>query len=166
LMRCLLTIFMLEWLTHNFLFRLGDLYSRLALLQTKPCPARRKSSRPFVKATTLSNSHSYLISFSYPSSRPQNPKVAHLTSQLLASSSASSRSDPDPDAFDEEELFAELEAEIENDDGPLREQGLKELQHEYEALFYLLCPGFRQSDKITDLGTRPLFFVWCAGWNT
>jgi hypothetical protein len=36
----------------------------------------------------------------------------------------------DPDSPDEEELFAELEAEIENDDGPLREQGLKELQRE------------------------------------
>jgi hypothetical protein len=32
---------------------------------------------------------------------------------------------------DEDELFAELEAEIENDDGPSREQGLKELQREY-----------------------------------
>jgi hypothetical protein len=41
-----------------------------------------------------------------------------------------SRSDPDSDALDEEELFAELEAEIENNDGPLREQGLKELHRE------------------------------------
>jgi len=68
------------------------------------------------------------------SSRPQNLKVAHLTSQLLASSSTSGRSDPDPDALDEDDLFAELEAEIENDDGPLREQGLKELQREMERL--------------------------------
>jgi hypothetical protein len=83
-----------------------------------------------VNVTTLSNSHSSFDLFSYPSSRPQNPKVAHLTSQLLASSSTSSRSDPDPDALDEDDLFAELEAEIENDDGPLREQGLKELQRE------------------------------------
>ena len=68
-----------------------------------------------------------------PDSLSQNAKVAHLTSQLIASSSASSsRLDQD----DEDELFAELQAEIENDDGPLREQGLKELQHEYSDL----CP--------------------------
>jgi len=68
------------------------------------------------------------------STSSQNAKVAHLTSQLLASSSASRRSDPDPDAPDEDDLFAELEAEIENDDGPLREQGLRELQREMEHL--------------------------------
>lgn len=62
---------------------------------------------------------------------PQNAKVAHLTSQLIESSSASSsRLDQD----EEDELFAELEAEIENDDGPLREQGLKELQREMERM--------------------------------
>lgn len=58
-----------------------------------------------------------------------------MASQLLASSSssiaASRRSDLDDDALNDDELFAELEAEIENDDGPLREQGLKELQREY-----------------------------------
>ncbi|KAI0303271.1 thioredoxin-like protein [Russula brevipes] len=68
------------------------------------------------------------------SSRSHNAKVAHLTSQLIASSSSTRRSDQDPDALDEEALFAELEEEIENDDGPLREQGLKELQHEMERL--------------------------------
>jgi hypothetical protein len=57
----------------------------------------------------------------------QNAKVAHLTSQLLASSSTST---PRLDE-DEDELFAELEAEIENEDGTSREQGLKELQREY-----------------------------------
>ena len=56
----------------------------------------------------------------------QNAKVAHLTSQLIASSTAAPRLDED-----EDELLAELEAEIENDDGPSREQGLKELQREY-----------------------------------
>ena len=76
----------------------------------------------------------------------QNAKVAHLTSQLLASSSASRRSDPDSDVLDEDELFAELEAEIENDDGPLREQGLKELQREYGGIVYSLC-RFRRSDE-------------------
>jgi hypothetical protein len=89
--------------------------------------ARRKSSR----SHSLSNAHSYFIS-----SHLQNPKVANLTSQFLASSSAHGRSDPDTDALDDDELFAELEAEIEDDDGPLREQGLKELQREYEGLFF------------------------------
>lgn len=60
----------------------------------------------------------------------QNAKVAHLTSQLLASSSTST---PRLDE-DEDELFAELEAEIENEDGTSREQGLKELQREMERM--------------------------------
>ncbi|KAH9045547.1 thioredoxin-like protein [Lactarius pseudohatsudake] len=64
--------------------------------------------------------------------RSQNAKIAHLTSQLIASSTSSSRLDQDTP--DEDELFAELEAEIENDDGPLREQGLKELQREMERM--------------------------------
>ena len=94
-----------------------------------------------------------------PSSRPQNPKVAHLTSQLLASASTSTRSDPDPDALDEEELFAELEAEIENDDGPLREQGLKELQREYgRRCFTYAVPVSLNLIKIADLSTRHFFF--------
>ncbi|KAH8999250.1 thioredoxin-like protein [Lactarius akahatsu] len=46
--------------------------------------------------------------------RSQNAKIAHLTSQLIASSTSSSRLDQD--TADEDELFAELEAEIENDD--------------------------------------------------
>jgi hypothetical protein len=97
-----------------------------------------------------------------PSSRSQNPKVAHLTSQLLASSSTSSRSDPDLDALDEEELFAELEAEIENDDGPLREQGLKELQREYGRRCFTYFVSVSVSlIRITDLGTR-LFFPLCC----
>jgi len=68
-----------------------------------------------------------------------------LTSQLIASSSsyiaASRRSDSDNDALDDDELFAELEAEIEDDDGPLREQGLKELQREYgKTITTYYCP--------------------------
>ncbi|KAH9062837.1 thioredoxin-like protein [Lactarius vividus] len=65
--------------------------------------------------------------------RSQNAKIVHLTSQLIASSSVSS-SRLDQDTPDEDELFAELEAEIENDDGPLREQGLKELKREMERM--------------------------------
>ena len=71
-------------------------------------------------------------------STPQNPKVAHLTAQLRAPSAPSGRSDSDTDALDDDELFAELEAEIENDGGLLREQGLKELQREYGKLLPLL----------------------------
>ena len=120
-MMCLLTIFILKW---SQLFRPGELELALCL--------RRKSP--------ATNAHPLLFySFPYNSSHSQNAKVAHLTSQLLASSSASRRSDPDSDALDEEEeLFAELEAEIENDDGPYREQGLKQLQRECGGLFTLL----------------------------
>ena len=72
----------------------------------------------------------------------QNAKVAHLTSQIISASS----SRLDQDAPDEDALFAELEAEIENDDGPLREQGLKELRHEYIDL----CRTFSQiADTVT-----------------
>lgn len=86
-----------------------------------------------------------LVSSSFSSSRPQNAKIANLTSQLIASSSssiaASRRSDSDTDAPDDDELFAELEAEIENDDGPRREQGLKELQREYgKPLLFVAVP--------------------------
>jgi hypothetical protein len=102
---------------------------------SNPCPPlttpHRKSSRSYPsRRQVLISAHSS-IEFS---SRSHNAKVAHLTSQLIASSlstAASRRSDQDPDALDEDELFAELEEEIENDDGPLREQGLKELQREY-----------------------------------
>jgi hypothetical protein len=79
-------------------------------------------------------------------SRPQNAKVAHLTSQLLAPSSSTRRSDSETDALDDDELLAELEAEIENDDGALREQGLKELQREYGEplpLVAVLCAQFK-----------------------
>lgn len=54
-----------------------------------------------------------------------NPKVNELTTRLT--DPYSSRSDPDED----EELFAQLEAEIENDDSAaLRERGIDELKRE------------------------------------
>jgi hypothetical protein len=55
-----------------------------------------------------------------------------LTSHLLNRPS-SSRSDPE-DLEEEEALFAELEAEIENEDNALREHGIKQLQSESVAL--------------------------------
>ncbi|KAI9448171.1 thioredoxin-like protein [Lactarius indigo] len=81
--------------------------------------------------------------------RSQNAKIAHLTSQLIASSSASS-SRLDQDASDEDELFAELEAEIENDDGPLREQGLKELQREMERMKQMREEMHGKYSELTD----------------
>ncbi|KAI0269119.1 thioredoxin-like protein [Gloeopeniophorella convolvens] len=83
------------------------------------------------------------------SSRPRNEKVAQLTSQLLASS-ATSTSRSDPDDLDDEELFAELEAEIENDDGPHRERGLKELQREMERLKQMREDMHGKYSEVTD----------------
>ena len=52
-----------------------------------------------------------------------------LTSQIVAGpSKSSSRSDPDD--IDEDAIFAELEAEIEEGDEEAREHGIKELQRE------------------------------------
>lgn len=54
-----------------------------------------------------------------------NAKVNELTSRLT--DPYASKSDPDED----EELFAQLEAELENDDNAtLRERGIQELQRE------------------------------------
>ncbi|KAN0131441.1 Thioredoxin-like fold [Lactarius tabidus] len=76
----------------------------------------------------------------------QNAKIAHLTSQLIASSSTST---PRLDE-DEDELFAELEAEIENDDGPSREQGLKELQREMERMKQMREEMHGKYTEVTD----------------
>ncbi|KAI0796740.1 GTPase inhibitor [Abortiporus biennis] len=72
-----------------------------------------------------------------------NPKVAELTSRLTQLD----RSDPD----DDEDIFAQLEAEIENDDNAaLRERGLKELQKEMEKLQQMKSTGHGQYQEITD----------------
>ncbi|TFY67793.1 hypothetical protein EVG20_g3811 [Dentipellis fragilis] len=65
---------------------------------------------------------------------PRNSKVSILSAQLTAPGASSSQSRSDPDELDDEALFAELEAEIENDDGPFREHGIKELQREMERV--------------------------------
>ncbi|THH14882.1 hypothetical protein EW146_g5512 [Bondarzewia mesenterica] len=68
---------------------------------------------------------------------PRNSKVTILTAQLTAPSKPStsrSRSDPDQEELDDDELFAQLEAEIENDDEKSREYGLKELHREMDLL--------------------------------
>lgn len=59
-----------------------------------------------------------------------------LSAQLLDPTASTSASRSDPDALDEEDIFAELEAEIENDDEWVREQGLKELRRECVQLSY------------------------------
>ncbi|KAK7695929.1 hypothetical protein QCA50_000568 [Cerrena zonata] len=74
-----------------------------------------------------------------------NPKVHELTSRLTDPRSA--RSDPD----DDEELFAQLEAEIENDDSAaLRERGLGELKQEMEKLQGMKASGHGRYEEIID----------------
>jgi hypothetical protein len=112
----------------DFLFRFGYLQHPLT---PEPCPPLTTTRSEHWRCI-----HPTLIPILFCSnSTPQNAKVAHLTAQLRASS----RSDPDTDALDDDELFAELEAEIEDEDGPLREQGLKELQREYGKLLPTCC---------------------------
>lgn len=55
-----------------------------------------------------------------------------LTRQIISSSSRA-----DPDALDDEALFAELEAELENEGETERERGIKELQR--ECVFRIFC---------------------------
>ena len=62
-----------------------------------------------------------------------NSKVNELTNRLT--DPYASRSDPDED----EELFAQLEAEIENDDNAaLRERGIEELKQEWGANLFII----------------------------
>lgn len=66
----------------------------------------------------------------------RNPKVALLAAQLAAPSTSTSRSrsDRDDEDLDDDELFAQLEAEIEDDEAKFREHGVKELQREMELM--------------------------------
>lgn len=61
-----------------------------------------------------------------------NSNIAVLTSRLTQPGpSSSKRVDSDGSDIDEEELFAQLEAEIENDsDIALRERGLEKIKRE------------------------------------
>ena len=54
-----------------------------------------------------------------------NSKVTTLTSQLISNSSSGNDSDSD------DALFAELEAELENENEIIREHGLAEIRREY-----------------------------------
>jgi len=80
-----------------------------------------------------------------------NPKVhelsARLTDPIQSSTRFDSRSDPD----DDDELFAQLEAEIENDDNAsLREHGMEELRREMERLKQMRDTGHGQYGELTD----------------
>ncbi|KAK1230112.1 hypothetical protein PQX77_006827 [Marasmius sp. AFHP31] len=63
-----------------------------------------------------------------------NPKIASLASRLVEPNQPggrSKRADDDYELDDDDAIFAELEAEIENDDNAaIREQGLAILQRE------------------------------------
>ncbi|KAI0036799.1 thioredoxin-like protein [Vararia minispora EC-137] len=73
-----------------------------------------------------------LVTYHQPSSTQTDPRVNLLTSHLL--NPAPSTSQPDPDDTDDESLFAELEAELENEDRALREHGIKQLRSEMERV--------------------------------
>ncbi|GBE79667.1 GTPase inhibitor [Sparassis latifolia] len=81
-----------------------------------------------------------------------NPKVAALTARLTQPiPSGSNRHDDDRSDDDEEELFAQLEAEIENDSNVgLREQGMDRLKREMEKLKSMRESGHGRYDEITD----------------
>ncbi|KAI0081702.1 GTPase inhibitor [Panus rudis PR-1116 ss-1] len=80
-----------------------------------------------------------------------NAKVAELTSRLTEPYHHPSTSRSDPDEDDDEAIFAELEAELENDDNPaLREQGLEQLKREMERLQNMKSTGHGRYDEIID----------------
>jgi hypothetical protein len=58
----------------------------------------------------------------------RNPKITSLAARLVEPNDARRHTDDDDD--DDEALFAELEAEIENSNLALREQGLEVLRRE------------------------------------
>jgi hypothetical protein len=63
-----------------------------------------------------------------------DPRVSGLASRLQATSKRRNEDNLSDDDLDEDEIFAELEAELENDSGPgmaqLREQGILALKQE------------------------------------
>ncbi|OCH92922.1 GTPase inhibitor [Obba rivulosa] len=79
-------------------------------------------------------------------------EIAALTARLTRPGpSSSKRIDDDGSDLDEEELFAQLEAEIENDsDIVLRERGLEKIKREMEALKQLRESGHGRYDELTD----------------
>ncbi|EMD40789.1 phosducin like protein [Gelatoporia subvermispora B] len=78
--------------------------------------------------------------------------VAALAARLTQPGpSASKRADDDGSDLDDEELFAQLEAEIENDsDIALRERGLEKIKRDMEALKQMRQSGHGRYDEIID----------------
>ncbi|TFY60793.1 hypothetical protein EVJ58_g4918 [Rhodofomes roseus] len=78
-------------------------------------------------------------------------KINTLTSRITQQSSASRRDGDDHSDLDDEELFAQLEDEIENDSNiELREQGLQRLKAEMERLQQMKSSGHGQYQEIVD----------------
>ncbi|KAI0939212.1 hypothetical protein AcV5_000695 [Taiwanofungus camphoratus] len=85
-------------------------------------------------------------------SNPES-KMAALTSRLTHTEqpSSSRRHDDDHSDLDDEELFAQLEEEIENGaDERLREQGMERLKREMERLQHMKDSGHGRYDELTD----------------
>ncbi|KAH8105915.1 GTPase inhibitor [Cristinia sonorae] len=85
-----------------------------------------------------------------------NSRISELSSRLTdpIQSSSSSRKDmhrSDPDEDDDEAIFAELEAEIENDDNAAtRERGMLEMKREVERLKSMREGGHGRYDEIME----------------
>ncbi|KZT12523.1 thioredoxin-like protein [Laetiporus sulphureus 93-53] len=82
-------------------------------------------------------------------------KVAELTSRISHAKPSSSNSkrtdDGDHSDLDDEELFAQLEEEIENGANPeLREQGIQRLKAEMDRLQQMKSSGHGRYDELTD----------------
>ncbi|THH32953.1 hypothetical protein EUX98_g1254 [Antrodiella citrinella] len=83
-------------------------------------------------------------------------RISELSSRLVdpiqsASSSRSGTRRSDPDEEDEDTIFAELEAEIENaDDAATRERGMQELQREMDKLKQMKDGGHGRYDEVMD----------------
>ncbi|KAF9268094.1 thioredoxin-like protein [Marasmius fiardii PR-910] len=82
-----------------------------------------------------------------------NPKIASLASRLVEPNYPSGRSGKHHDnhELDDDAIFAELEAEIENDDNSaIREQGLAILKREMEKMQHMKANEYGKYTEITD----------------
>ncbi|KAJ8086760.1 hypothetical protein PM082_005583 [Marasmius tenuissimus] len=83
-----------------------------------------------------------------------NPKIASLASRLVEPNQPggrSKRTDDDYELDDDDAIFAELEAEIENDDNAaIREQGLAILQREMQKIQHMKDNNYGQYTELTD----------------
>ncbi|KAL0573013.1 hypothetical protein V5O48_008959 [Marasmius crinis-equi] len=83
-----------------------------------------------------------------------NPKIASLASRLVEPNQPGGRArrtDDDLELDDDDAIFAELEAEIENDDNSsVREQGLAILKREMEKIQHMKNNEYGKYTEITD----------------